>query len=157
MENVIHQNKNHRLAKLVYDAKDRRSIIVRALESLTAFILTAAMWIFLIHTLYIKLYVEANDSLEQIFFILFVSSIGAAVVLGGWQFYNWQRFHKKQRRKAFPPQSPAEVARIYGISEENMMRLQAAKESAAVVFRDGKYYYCIKGEAPIEIGMLGKE
>jgi hypothetical protein len=38
-----------------------------------------------------------------------------------------------------------------------MTRLQAAKESVEVVFRDGRYYYCIKGEAPIEIGMLGKE
>lgn len=157
MENVIHQNKNHGPAKLVYDAKDRRSIIVRALESFIAFVLTVAMWFFLIKTLYIKLYVDANDSLEQILLILLVSSLGAAVVLGGWQFYNWLRFHKKQRRKEFPPQSPAEVARIYGISEEDMTRLQTAKESAAVVFRDGKYYYCIKGEAPIEIGMLGKE
>lgn len=156
MEHVIHENKTQSVAELVYDARDRRGIVIRALESLTAFVLTAVMWFFLAKTLYIKLYVEANDSLEQIFFILFLSSMGAAAVLGGWQLYNWLRFHGKQRRKAFPAQPLDEVARIYGISKENMTRLQDTKESASVVFRDGRYYYCIKDEDPIEIGMLSK-
>ena len=46
------------------------------------------------------------------------------------------------------------MARLYGISEKDMERLQNVKNEAVVKFENNHYYYCIGSEAPIEIGML---
>ena len=141
----------------VYDAKNKRALPIRLLEKFLSIICTAILWIFIIITLYNKLYVNANNSLLHVFSILALFFIAAVLILGLWQFYNWFRFHNQKRRKEFPQQSLDEVGKLYGISARNMERLQQIRNAAVIEFRNHRYYYCIAGEAPIEIGMLRKK
>lgn len=141
----------------VFDARNRRSLLVRALEKLVAICATIILWMFLTMTLYNKLYVEANDSLLHVALIMVLALALTVLLLGLWQFYNWFRYHNKGRRKEFKPQSLEEVGLLYGISLGNMERLQEIRNVAVVEFKNHRYYYCIDGEEPIEIGMLRKQ
>ena len=141
----------------VYEAKHKRPLLVRILEEVFAFVCTIILWFFIIITLYNKLYVNANPEEHHVLIVMALVSVAAIVILAGWQFYNWFRFHNKKRRKEFPTQSLEEVGRLYGISEKNMERLQNIRNVAVVEFRNHRYYYCIDGEDPIEIGMLHKK
>ena len=69
-------------------------------------------------------------------------------------FFIWFLYHGKERRREFPRQSIAEVGNLYGISSPNMEKLQSIRQAAVIQFKDHKYYYCMTGEPPIEIGML---
>lgn len=141
----------------VFDAKAKRNFFIRALEELVAIGATIILWMFLLSTLYNKLYVEVNGNLERMVLILLVSFVLTVVLLGGWQFYNWFRYHNKGRRKEFKAQSLEEVGRLYGISLDNMELLQEIRNVAVVEFKNHRYYYCIAGQEPIEIGMLRRQ
>ena len=141
----------------VFEAKERQNFIIRVLEQLIAICATIVLWMFLLVAFYNKIYVETNASLEHVGEILLTSFILTVALLGGWQFYNWFRFHNKGRRKEFKPQSLEEVGMLYGISLGNMERLQEIRNVAVVEFKNHCYYYCIDGQNPIEIGMLRKK
>lgn len=140
----------------VFEAGGKRHPVVRLLENLIAVFCTLVMWLFLILTLYNKLYVNANPQEGRVLLTICLAFGAAFLLLGLWQLYNWLRFHKKARRKEFPHQSLAEVGKLYGISGENMERLQEIRKVAVVEFKNHRYYYCIQGQEPIEIGMLRK-
>ncbi|SHK85812.1 hypothetical protein SAMN05216582_12110 [Selenomonas ruminantium] len=140
----------------VYEAKDKQNRLVRIVEKVIAVVATIALWVFLVLTLYHKLFVDVTPSLIRVLWILARSLGGAVLIMGVWQSYNWFRFHKKARRKEFKRQSLADLGSLYGISAQNMERLQEIRSVAVVEFKNHRYYYCIAGEAPIEIGMLRK-
>lgn len=144
-------------ASPIYDVKHKRHFLIRICEKLLSLICTIILWIFISQTLYNKLFIHANDSLQRTLVILALVIAASVLLLVLWQLYNWLRFRKKTRRKAFPQQSLAEVGKLYGISANNMERLQQIRNVAVVEFRDHRYYYCIAGETPIEIGMLRKK
>jgi poly-beta-1,6-N-acetyl-D-glucosamine biosynthesis protein PgaD len=141
----------------VFEAKHKRSLLVRVLEDIIAIACTIILWFFIVITLYNKLYVNANDNQTNFFIIMALVCVAVVVIMVIWQFYNWFLFHDKKRRKEFPQQSLAEVGELYGISKDNMERLQKIRNVAVVEFRNHRYYYCIDGETPIEIGMLRKK
>ena len=138
----------------IYEANHKRYLLIRIIESILSIACTIILWLFVIITLYNKLYVHKNANLQHTLILMAIAIIAAISLMILWQFYNWLRFHRKKRRKAFPQQPLAEVGRLYGISADNMERLQQVRNAAVVEFRNHRYYYCIAGEAPIEIGML---
>ncbi len=138
----------------VYEAKDKQNWLVRIVEKVIAVVGTVILWIFMAWTLYQKLFVDVTPALLQVLWILVLALVGAVLLMGLWQAYNWFRYHKKARRKAFRKQSLAELGNLYGISDLNMLRLQEIRNVAVVEFKNHRYYYCIAGEPPIEIGML---
>ena len=141
----------------VYETRDSRHVMVRALEKLLAFLGTLLLWAFLLATLYYKLVVESNPQEESVLRIICIALAGSVVILGLWQLYNWLRFRNKARRKEFRMQGLEEVGRLYGISGGNMLRLQEIRSLAVVEFKNHRYYYCTEGQDPIEIGMLRKK
>jgi len=141
----------------IYEAKNKRHLLIRIIENILSLAFTIVLWLFIIITLYNKLYVNTNASLLHTLTIMTLVVIASILLIILWQFYNWLRFHRKKRRKDFPQQTLAEVGRLYGISAENMERLQQIRNVAVVEFRNHRYYYCIAGESPIEIGMLRKQ
>lgn len=141
----------------VYVVADKRFWLLRLLEKIVVILSTIILWGFIVLTLYHKLFVDINSSLTQVLAVMIVAFAAVVLLLGGWQFYNWFRFHKKARRRAFKQQSLAEVGSLYGISADNMERLQSIRNVAVVEFKNHRYYYCIAGEEPIEIGMLRKK
>ena len=148
---------NHEAIKEpAYEAKDKQNWLVRIVEKLIAVVATVVLWVFLGLTLYYKLFVDITPALMRVLWILVMALGGAVLLMGLWQSYNWLRFHKKARRKAFKRQSLAELGSIYGISDINMLRLQEIRSVAVVEFKNHRYYYCIEGAPPIEIGMLRK-
>jgi poly-beta-1,6-N-acetyl-D-glucosamine biosynthesis protein PgaD len=141
----------------IYEAKNKRHLLIRIIENILSLAFTIVLWLFIIITLYNKLYVNTNASLLHTLTIMTLVVIASILLIILWQFYNWLRFHRKKRRKDFPQQPLTEVGRLYGISAENMERLQQIRNVAVVEFRNHRYYYCIAGESPIEIGMLRKQ
>ena len=141
----------------IYEAKNKRHLLIRIIENILSLAFTIVLWLFIIITLYNKLYVNTNAGLLHTLTIMTLVVIASILLIILWQFYNWLRFHRKKRRKDFPQQTLAEVGRLYGISAENMERLQQIRNVAVVEFRNHRYYYCIAGESPIEIGMLQKQ
>jgi hypothetical protein len=142
--------------KPIYAAKDDRHFLIRWGEKLLAVLSTIVLWGFLSVTLYRKLFVEANESLQLVLAILLLGLVISVLLLGSWQLYNWARYRKKTRRQEFRRQTLAEEGVLYGISESNMARLQDIRKAAVVEFRQHRYYYCIDGEEAIEIGMLNR-
>ena len=141
----------------IYEATHKRHLLIRIIENILSITFTIVLWLFIIITLYNKLYVNTNAGLLHTLTIMALIVIASILLIILWQFYNWLRFHRKKRRKDFPQQTLAEVGRLYGISAENMERLQQIRNVAVVEFRNHRYYYCIAGESPIEIGMLRKQ
>jgi len=141
----------------IYEAKNKRHLLIRIIENILSITFTIVLWLFIIITLYNKLYVNTNAGLLHTLTIMALIVIASILLIILWQFYNWLRFHRQKRRKDFPQQTLAEVGRLYGISAENMERLQQIRNIAVVEFRNHRYYYCIAGESPIEIGMLRKQ
>ena len=143
--------------KPIYARKDDRPLLIRWGEKLFAILATLVMWVFLIWTLYQKLYVDAGEKLWSVLQVLAIGLLFSVALLGFWQFYNWFRFHNKARRREFPRQGLDEVGSLYGISAVDMARLQDVRKAAVVKFRNHRYYYCIDGEESIEIGMLRRD
>lgn len=85
---------------------------------------------------------------------LFVVSALIFLIMGGWQFYNWYRFHGKDRRKAFKKQPLSEVAALYGMSESDMQIIQSDFRQASVRYQDGRYWYVLPNERSVEIKSL---
>lgn len=141
----------------IYEANHKRYLLIRIMESILSVVCTIILWFFIVITLHNKLFINPNSSLQHTLTILALVFIVSIILLLLWQFYNWLRFHRKKRRKDFPQQTLAEIGRLYGISADNMERLQQIRNVAVVEFRNHRYYYCIAGEAPIEIGMLRKQ
>lgn len=56
---------------------------------------------------------------------LFLAGILILLALSGWQDYNGFLYHGRDRRKAFKRQSLKEVARLYGMKEQDMELLQS--------------------------------
>lgn len=150
------KQENQGKIKPIYAAKDDRHFLIRWGEKLLAVISTLVLWVFLGVTLYYKLFVEANESLQLVLLILLLGLILSVLLLGSWQLYNWGRYRKKTRRQEFRRQTMEEVGNLYGISATNMARLQDIRKAAVVEFRQHRYYYCIDGEEAIEIGMLNR-
>lgn len=88
---------------------------------------------------------------------LFLAGILILLALSGWQYYNGFLYHGRDRRKAFKRQSLKEVARLYGMKEQDMEMLQSPFQWADVFCRDGIYYYQPEGKEPVRIGMLSDE
>ncbi len=148
---------DEKVSEPVYETKDKRNILIRIGERVLAILATVVLWIFIAVTLHNKLFVDFNPSLSRVLWIIALAFVGAVLIMGGWQFYNWFRYHNKARRKEFRRQTLEEVGNLYGISAINMARLQDIRSVAVVEFKDHRYYYCINGEAPIEIRMLRKD
>ena len=142
--------------KPIYAARDDRHFLIRWGEKLLAVLSTLVLWVFLCVTLYYKLCVEVSESLLLVLAILLLGLVVSVLLLGSWQFYNWARFHKKTRRQEFRRQTLEEVGALYGISATDMAKLQDVRKAAVVECRQHRYYYCIDGEAAIEIGMLNR-
>ena len=139
---------------LIIDETSKRNKLLVVLEWLVSVIGTILVWCFLVWDIYEKLFSgQYTGSMSMLILLLFV--ILVIVLVGGvWQFYNWYMFHGKDRRQKFPKQSIAEVGNLYGISQPNMEELQSIRQAAVIQFKNHKYYYCVAGEPPIEIGML---
>lgn len=90
----------------------------------------------------------------RMFLFLFILAVIIFLLFAAWQYYNWHRFHGKDRRKAFAPQPLEEVGHLYGIELKDMEKLQGRFRSADVIYQDGRYYYQLPGENPIAITAL---
>ena len=138
----------------IIDETNKRNKLVVYLEWLVSVIGTILVWCFLAWDIYVKLFSGQYSGSWSMFILLLFVMLVIILVGGGWQFYNWYLYHGKERRREFPRQSISEVGNLYGISGSNMEKLQAIRQAAVIQFKDHKYYYCVTGEAPIEIGML---
>lgn len=88
------------------------------------------------------------------FALLFMVAVIIFILFASWQYYNWHRFHGKDRRKAFKAQSLAEVGALYGIDLEDMEKLQSSFRQASVFYKEGQYFYQVPGAKPIPIRAL---
>lgn len=143
--------------KPIYARNDDRHFLIRWGEKIFAVVMTILVWIFMITRLHYKLTTEAGDGLFQVFDFLLIGFGLTLFALILWQIYNYSRFHKRERRKEFRDHTLSEFGLLYGISAENMSKLQEIRKAAVVRFENNRYYYCIDGEPAIEIGMLRKE
>lgn len=124
-------------------------------ETIISLILTVIMWVVLLLYIYYRLFTPENIGRTiDIFEFLLIAAAVILIIGGGWQFYNWFLFHGKDRRQAFPRQSQDVVGSLYGISGEDLTKLQNIQRAAVVRHKDGRYYYCIEGQEPIEITTL---
>ena len=139
---------------LIIDETSKRNKLLVVLEWLVSVIGTILVWCFLARDIYEKLFSGQYSGSMSMFILLLFVMLVIVVVAGCWQFYNWFLYHGKERRREFPRQSIAEVGNLYGISSPNMEKLQSIRQAAVIQFKDHKYYYCMTGEPPIEIGML---
>lgn len=140
--------------KPVIDESEGRSKLRKTVEFILAVIGTLLMWFVLFLFVYKRIFVEADGRAIDALLLLTVIGVVVILVQGGWQFYNWYLYHGTDRRQSFPWQPLDVVGRLYGIEEPDMQTLQDVRQSTVVRFEDGKYYYVIDGEAPIEIVSL---
>ena len=141
----------------IIDVGYKRHWLIRWLEKIIILLLDLGLWGFLLYEFYVYFIVGsyrgvAVHTMEG----LFLAGILILLVLSGWQYYNWFLFHGKDRRRAFQRQSLAEVARLYGMEEQDMEVLQSSFRRADVFCRDGVYYYQPEGKDPVRIGMLSE-
>lgn len=127
------------------------------LENAFAVLMTLLVWGVLLWGIVTEISGDKQEKSGQMFLFLFGAAFVIFIVFSAWQYYNWHRFHGKDRRKAFKPQSLEEVGNLYGISPENMKKLQQNFPRASVFYKEGRYYYEIPGEAPIPIAALDEK
>ncbi len=124
-------------------------------EKIIAFLLTLLVWFFLLRYIYDQLFAPEFVSTTTDMMIFLAEAIVVVFVVAAlWQFYNWARFHGKDRRKEFPEQPLDEVGELYGISGKDMGDLQQIQRVAVVLYEDNRYYYCVEEQPPIEIVAL---
>lgn len=144
--------------EILIDVSERRSKLVKIIEAVLSIIFTLLMWEFVAWMLLTNLiYGTVPDGSRAVLLVLPIAALAAVLLLGIWQLYNWARFHGKDRRREFPPQSLGEVGSLYGIIEEDMKRLQESCQSVKVHFGGGHYYYVEENDFPIEIRSLREE
>ena len=147
-------NKDH---QPIIVANNGRSSVKIWLEKILSVVLTFALWYILISSIIDKLFITNLDRTILTFAVLGIA-LALIILIGGmWQFYNWTLYHGKDRRQEFPRQSLEELGQLYGISGENMYKLQEIQSAAVIRFEDGRYYYCMKNHDPIEISALREE
>lgn len=123
-------------------------------ERMLAVLLTAALWAVLLYGIGSELLGQkGKQSLEMLSFLLGISLLIFAI-FASWQYYNWHRFHGKERRKAFKPQPLSEVAALYGMTEAEMREMQKPARQVEFFYEDGHYYYQIPHQRRIEIRKL---
>lgn len=141
-------------AEPVIDEGESRSLPRKSIEFILTCLGTAVMWLALAVYVYQRIFAAGDDRAFAIFILLAFITFAIIIVQGGWQLYNWWRFHGKDRRREFPMQPLAVVGDLYGIEECDMETLQDIRQAAVIRFADSKYYYVVENHEPIEIMSL---
>ena len=138
----------------IININSRRKRWVVFLEWLVSIVLTLLLWVVLYKEIINQLLGRGLPrTLGMLSFLLIVSLL-IFVVMGGWQFYNWYRFHGKDRRKTFEQQPLSEVAVLYGMSTSDMQIIQGDFRQASVRYQDGHYWYVLPDGQSVEIKSL---
>lgn len=138
----------------IINVNSRRKRWVVFLEWLVSIVLTLLLWVVLYKEIINQLLGRGLPrTLGMLSFLLIVSLL-IFVVMGGWQFYNWYRFHGKDRRKTFEQQPLSEVAVLYGMSTSDMQIIQGDFRQASVQYQDGHYWYVLPDGQSVEIKAL---
>lgn len=138
----------------IINVNARRNKLVVFTEWGLSIVLTIFLWIVLFQGIINQLLGERLQQTLRMMSFLFIVSVLIFLIMGGWQFYNWYRFHGKDRRKAFKQQPLREVAVLYGMSESEMERIQGNFRQASVRYQDGHYWYVLPGAQSVEIKSL---
>ncbi|WP_302348994.1 hypothetical protein [uncultured Megasphaera sp.] len=85
----------------IINVNSRRKRWAIFLEWLVSIVLTLLLWVALYKEIINQLLGRGLPRTLGILSFLLIVSLLIFVVMGGWQFYNWYRFHGKDRRKAF--------------------------------------------------------
>lgn len=131
------------------DVSDKRNPWIRRLELLLQGLFTLALWALLLHGIGEALLGEKRQQALSMFLFLLGIAVVVFLLLGSWQYYNWHLFHGKDRRKSFPTQPLAEVAKLYHMDPDDLERLQEADNRVDVYEKDGQYYFQVPDENPI--------
>jgi poly-beta-1,6-N-acetyl-D-glucosamine biosynthesis protein PgaD len=138
----------------IININSRRKRWAVSLEWLVSIALTLLLWVVLYKEIVSQLLGRKLQQTLEMLSFLFVVSLIIFIVMGGWQFYNWYRFHGKDRRKAFKQQPLSEVAALYGMSENDMKIIQGNFRQASVQYQYGRYWYVLPDEQSVEIKSL---
>lgn len=138
----------------IININSRRNKLVVSAEWGLSVVLTIFLWIILFKGIVNQLLGEKLQQTLGMMSFLFVVSALIFLIMGGWQFYNWYRFHGKDRRKAFKKQPLSEVAALYGMSENDMQIIQSDFRQASVLYQDGHYWYVPLDGQSVEIKAL---
>ena len=138
----------------VIDVNDRRPRWRVFLEKAFSLLATLCLWGLLFWGLDVELLGEKRQESLLMFLFFFAVAVLIFMIFGGWQLYNWHRFHGKDRRKAFPLPTLAEIGKCYGIAPADMERLQKPCRLVEVYYQAPCYYYHLPAGEPIEIKRL---
>lgn len=122
------------------------------LERLLAFVSTAVIWILFCRYIINQLVAaeEKTIAMTQNLLLVIAAALGILIY---WQVFNIWMYGKKDRRKAFPAQSAAFVAGVYGISTDDLAEIQAAQE-VTMRFENEQYFlFPGKRTAPVRLGL----
>lgn len=138
---------------LPFDVSNKRPKFKVHAEKLFAIAMTLGLWGVLLYSMVDELAIKKSQQSYEMLAFLFGISIFIFAVFGGWQYYNWHRFHGKERRKAFKPQPLSEVAKLYGMTEKEMEQMQKPARQVNMLYENGRYYYQT-GTTKVEIRSL---
>ncbi|WP_370850909.1 PgaD family protein [Megasphaera sp.] len=141
----------------VIDVNDRRPRWRVFLEKAFSLLATLCLWGLLFWGLDVELLGEKRPESLLMFLFFFAVAVLIFLIFSSWQFYNWHRFHGKDRRRSFPMPTLAEVGKCYGIAPQDMERLQAPCRLVEVYYQAPSYYYRLDHGQPIEIKSLRQQ
>lgn len=84
------------------------------------------------------------------YYLLVIGVSGVALV--GWSLLQYHRFHGKERRKAFPVVSRADIAKSLGLTEETTVPWAAARRMVAHHDENGRVSWVEVGENAVAAG-----
>lgn len=122
------------------------------LERLIALLATAFIWILFCRYIADQLMASEQKTFAMMQNLLVVIVLALGILIY-WQVFNIWMYGKKDRRKAFPAQSAAFVAGVYGITPAELAKIQTARE-VTMRFKDEQYYLVTDQKVdPIQLGM----